>query len=295
MHEADWSIIIAFYLFVAGMGVAAFYTGVLANLFSNDKYPRLAKYGSYIGVPLILLGVLMLVFDLGRPEAFWRFLFHLNPSSTMSVGVWLLTAFSIISVLNALTWLAEDAGESSVLAMFKDKPGLRRATGLTGLAFGILTAGYTGVLLSSTSTVFRSITPLMGMLFLVSATSTGIAVLMLALAWRKEDHHIIQKLAKADAVVIVFEVIIFVLFLINLNTATPEVAAAILSGSYSLLFWVGVIACGLIIPLVVELYSMSSGKGLSSSAAVPAIASVLILIGGFLLRYVLLFAGQSPL
>ncbi|MFZ5641790.1 MAG: NrfD/PsrC family molybdoenzyme membrane anchor subunit [Bacillota bacterium] len=298
MHQVNWPSLIAIYLFAAGVGVAAFYTGVLADLFSSGKYRRLAKYGSYIGVPLIITGTLMLLLDLGRPFRFWLPLLNFRPSSTMSLGVWLLTAFTLLGGLNALTWLAEEERyqNSSLLAAFRGKAGLRRLTGLLGLPVAVLTAGYTGVLLASTSSALWSSTPYMGLLFLVSATSTGMAALMLVLAWRKEDFSLIQKLAKADALVIVLEIAVFILLLLTLRSAAPEAAAVILSGSYALLFWFGIIGCGLVIPLIVELYNMFSPKLHSKNdTAVPVVASALILIGGFLLRYVLLYAGQAPL
>jgi len=298
MHQVNWPVVIAIYLFVAGVGVAAFYTGVFADLFGGDKYRRLAKYGSYIGVPLIFAGLLMLLFDLGRPFRFWHLLLNFRPSSTMSMGVWLLSLFTVLGGVNALTWLAEEKGyqKFSLLAAFKGKTGLRRITGLLGLPVAILTAGYTGVLLASTSSALWSSTPYLGLLFLVSATSTGMAALMLILAWRKEDFQVIQKLAKADALVIVLEIAVFGLLLFTLRSAAPEAAAVLLSGSYAPLFWFGIIACGLVIPLIVELYNMFSPKLHSKNdAAVPAVAAALILVGGFLLRYVLLYAGQAPL
>lgn len=298
MHQVNWPAVIAIYLFLAGAGVAAFYTGVFADLYSGGRYRRLAKYGSYVGVPLIIVGVLMLLFDLGRPLMFWRLLLNFRTSSTMSVGVWLLTVFIILGGLNALTWLAEEERyrNSSLLAAFKGKRGLRRFTGLLGLPVAILTAGYTGVLLASTSKALWSSTSYLGLLFLISATSTGISALMLVLAWRKEDFQVVQKLAKADALVIVFEIVVFALMLFALRSAAPEAAAVILSGSYALLFWFGIIACGLVIPLVVELYNMFSPKlHAKNDTAVPVVAAALVLIGGFLLRYVLLYAGQAPL
>lgn len=296
MHQVNWPAVIAIYLFMAGVGVAAFYTGVFADLFSGGRYRRLAKYGSYVGVPLIIGGVLMLLLDLGRPFMFWRLILNFRTSSTMSMGVWLLTAFIILGGLNALTWLAEEERyqNSSLLAAFKGKTGLRRFTGFLGLPVAILTAGYTGVLLASTSSALWSSTPYLGLLFLVSATSTGMAALMLVLAWRQEDARVIQKLAKADAMVIVFEIVVFALLIFTLRSAAPEAAAVILSGSYALLFWFGIISCGLVIPLIVELYNMFSPKLHSKNdRAVPVVAATLILIGGFLLRYVLLYAGQA--
>lgn len=298
MHQINWPVVIAVYLFAAGAGVAAFYTGVLADVFSKGRYRRLAKYGSYLGVPLIAVGVLMLLFDLGRPLRFWHMLLTFRISSTMSLGVWLVTAFIVLGGLNSLTWLAEEefAKSWTLLAGFKNREGMRRTTGLLGLPVAVLTAGYTGVLLASTSSALWSSTPYLGLLFLVSATSTGIAALMLVLAWRKEDFQVIQKLAKADAMVIVLEIVVFILLLVTLRSASPVAAAVIVSGNFALLFWLGVFACGLLIPLVVELYNMFSPKlHAKNDFAVPVVASALILIGGFLLRYVLLYAGQASL
>ncbi len=288
MHETNWPVIIALYLFLAGVGTAAYYTGILANLFGGGKYRRLAKYGSYIGVPLIIVGVLMLLIDLGRPLYFWHFLLVFKLSSTMSLGVWLLSAFIIIAGLNMLTYLAEEdfAKGNSLLGAFKGKEGLRSFTGYVGLILGILTAAYTGVLLASTSAALWGGTPYLGLLFLVSATSTGMAVLMLVLTSRKEDIEVVHKLAKADTIVIIFEVIVIALLLYSLSGVAPAAAAVVLSGAYALWFWIGIIACGLALPIIVELFASKKAFG------APMLASLLVLFGGFLLRFVMLYAGQ---
>lgn len=291
MHEVHWPIIIAIYLFLAGVGVAAFYTGILSNLFGNWKYRKLAKYGSYIGVPLIIIGVLLLLADLGRPFYFWHFLLTFKLSSTMSIGVWLLSAFVIFGGLNMLTWLAEEdfAQNNSLLGAFKGKEGLRSLTGYLGIILGILTAAYTGVLLASTSAALWSSTQYLGLLFLVSATSTGMAALMLVLAWRKEDIGIIHKLAKADMIVVLFEIIVLALMFSALSASAPAAASVVLGGSYAIWFWVGIIGCGLVLPVIIDLAASKKAFG------APMLASILVLVGGFLLRYVMLYAGQVGL
>ncbi len=291
MHEVNWPIIIAIYLFLAGVGVAAFYTGILSNLFSGGKYRKLGKYGSYIGVPLIIIGILMLLFDLGRPFYFWHFLLNFSLSSTMSLGVWLLSAFVIFGGLNMLTYLAEEdfAQNSSLLGAFKGKEGLRSCTGYLGLILGILTAAYTGVLLASTSAALWSSTQYLGLLFLVSATSTGMAALMLVLAWRKEEIGIIHKLAKADMIVVLFEIIVLALMFYALSATAPAAASVVLGGAYAVWFWVGIIGCGLVLPVIIDIAASKKAFG------APMLASILVLVGGFLLRYVMLYAGQAGL
>jgi len=107
---------------------------------------------------------------------------------------------------------------------------------------------------------------------------------------------LIQKLARADAIVIVFEMIVLFILMAALGSGAPEALAVLLKGSYSMLFWLGIVVCGLVIPLIVELYNMFSQKlHTGNDFTVPVVASLLILVGGFILRYVILYAGQVTL
>ena len=56
---------------------------------------------------------------------------------------------------------------------------LGRMISVLGAIFGLYIAGYTGVLLAVTNRPIWSDTPLLGMLFVVSATSTSAAMIML--------------------------------------------------------------------------------------------------------------------
>lgn len=295
MHSVTWPAILAVYLFIAGMGVAAFYTGMLANLFSGGRYEKMAKYGSYIAVPSVITGLLMLVIDLGRPLYFWHFVTTLRPTSTMSIGTWCLTIFTISCGIYMLTWLSEEkfAKNMPIVALFADKVSLRKASGLIALPFSFLIAGYTGVLLAETSTALWSSTSFFGMLFLISATSTGMAALILVYALTGGESEAIKKLAKADMIVIILEIVALIVLIGSLKSNAPEAASIILSGTYALPFWLGIIAIGLVFPLVVELYEMAVSKSHQvSSLTIPKMAGFSVLVGGFVMRYVMLYAGQ---
>ena len=301
MHEITWPVIIAIYLFVAGDGVAAFYSGVLAYSFGKENYAKVAKTGAYIGVPLILFGLLMLIIDLGRPFSFWHFIIGDNflpifrPSSTMSLGTWLLTAFTILGGLYALTWLAEEkfAKNWPIVRNFANKAGLRKKLGIATLPFAFLIACYTGVLLAGTSVPLWNSTPYLGLLFLLSATSTGLSCIILVLAAQKAERCLIYRLSLADAVVDIMELIVFVIFMVRLSSTAPEAALLLLKGDYSTLFWIGIVVFGLVVPLVMEIYELVSKKINVINTIVPVLSAVLILIGGFLTRVVILYAGQA--
>jgi formate-dependent nitrite reductase membrane component NrfD len=68
-----------------------------------------------------------------------------------------------------------------------------------------------------------------------------------------------------------------------------ESARYLVTGGFAVAFWVGLVLVGLIVPGVLEAWSLRSGKGLP----VGTLAGVCLLIGGILLRYAVLSAGQS--
>ena len=61
-----------------------------------------------------------------------------------------------------------------------------------------------------------------------------------------------------------------------------------MGGSYTLAFWVLFVGIGLLIPMVLELLEIS---GVSKSLAM--LAPVLVLVGGYALRHVVMDAGQE--
>jgi formate-dependent nitrite reductase membrane component NrfD len=79
-----------------------------------------------------------------------------------------------------------------------------------------------------------------------------------------------------------FELVLLAVFLAALGSA----AKPITSGHFAPLFWGGLVGVGLVIPLVIDFV----GHRVRPLAAV---AAVLVLAGGFVLRYVVLMSIQS--
>ena len=67
-------------------------------------------------------------------------------------------------------------------------------------------------------------------------------------------------------------------------------------GELAAVFWLGVVMVGLLLPLVVELYLIArrarEGQAFHAPYAVEVAVPLLILFGGFLLRYVIVIGGQ---
>jgi len=303
-EQIRWGLPIAVYLFLGGMAAAAYYIGVIADLTGRDRYRNVARLGSYAVFAPICIGLVMLLFDLGQPSRFWHLIFQTGPinsglilrfGSAMSLGAWLLTAFVVIcGLLYPAMWLAEEkAGKNlPLISGLAGREKMRRNVGIIGLPLALLVAVYTGVLLAATSEPVWANTPLLPMLFVISATSTGIAAIIFLMGMSgTDDPHVIGRLEKGDSLLIKMELALVILLFIALMFS-PEAAGLIknvMIGSYAVFFWLGVIGVGLLLPLSIQRYSRQRHSQVTTGLAL--MSSVLVLCGGFFLRYVILLAA----
>lgn len=124
------------YLFLGGMagGAALLAEGAAATgLPGLEKVSRLAAATGAMG------GTVFLVHDLGRPERFLHMLRVFKPTSALSVGTYILSAF------------ATAAGGAAALEVTGWLPRLKRVAGLGAAAFGPPLATYTAALLANTA------------------------------------------------------------------------------------------------------------------------------------------------
>src|SRR5581483_2635458 len=82
---------IAGYLFTGGVAAGSALIAAGADLTGRPAMRRSARL---VSLAALSLSGVALVHDLGRPERFYNMLRVLKPTSPMSVGSWLLTAFA---------------------------------------------------------------------------------------------------------------------------------------------------------------------------------------------------------
>jgi hypothetical protein len=124
------------YLFSGGLAGASAVLAELAAATGRPGLSRVARLGASGGA---LAGVGLLIHDLGRPARFLHMLRMLKPTSPLSIGSWILSPFSALSVA---------AAASSVTGI---GPPLGRAAGLGAAALGGPMTTYTAVLLTNTA------------------------------------------------------------------------------------------------------------------------------------------------
>jgi len=281
----DWGWLIVLYFFVGGLAGGSYFLAVLIDFFGRPEDRPLARLGYYISFPCIILSGLLLTLDLTRPERFWHMLFDAHSFSPMfkawspmSIGSWALTIFGLFSLLSFLSALAEAGRLKWPAARRIRAPGvLGGVLSVLGGLLGFFVAGYTGVLLSVTNRPIWSDTPLLGMLFVVSAASISAALMLLLVGKSGGKMPGVRALHRMDAWVVVLELIVLVAVVISLGPGARAVM-----NSWGVLLLVGVVLIGMLAPLA--LY----WRNLNATAA-----AVLVLVGGFILRLVIVFSAQG--
>ncbi|MEK7442860.1 MAG: NrfD/PsrC family molybdoenzyme membrane anchor subunit [Chloroflexota bacterium] len=281
----DWWIVL--YFFVGGIAGGAYFTSAMIELVGRPEDRPIARMGYYIAFPLSLVCAIALIADLGVPTRFYHMMVYsktLLPwpkwDSAISVGAYALLLFGGFSFLSFIDALVETG--KLPWAPFREKySGMpRKIYSVLGGLSGFFLASYTGVLLASGHIPMWSSNPLLGALFLVSGASTGMATIALGLALTKTDlGEAWSRLKQADNVALVLEIILLVVFVVWLMTS----GVAILSGMTGILIIVGVLLIGLIAPLAIQLRMKN----------MTVIVSLLILIGGFVMRMAIVMGGQG--
>ena len=284
--EPVWNSLIAWYLFLAGMGGGAFIT----SAFLHWRHPHavtMRKIGHVIAPIAVAIGLVLLMFDaeggLHNPLRF-ALLLH-NPFSVMTWGVVFLAGFMVVSIV--------------VLVLDILKKGVPRWLELVGAAFGLCVGMYTGALLGVVKTFPLWNTALLPVLFLVSAMSAGAAsVLLTAIFKHPEEFNRAGVLKKFHFCLPIIELVLVaaLLFVTMYNsTAGFESVWSLVAGKWAPLFWVGLVAVGLVLPTVLEcrLLFFSSKEFEESRTAhyISAASDAAVLVGGFLLRFLIVMAA----
>lgn len=313
MKHIEWGFLIVNYLFLGGLSAGLYFLSAITTLFQPDDESRLrniARRGAILAPWPVLLGTLLLIFDLGKWYRFYLLMLHFRWTSPMSIGSWLLLIFNLLSIAYLWSWLS--AEERAALFAKLPKPlavltrlnvdlkPWRRLLAVAGLPVSVAVGIYTGVLLGAVQSRPFWNTNLVAQLFLISAISTGSAALMLALLCCKEGtSEEMQFLYTADVVLLVLEFLIVLPYIIHGQLSVQPVKNAlhlILGGKYTILFWGCFVGTGLLLPLAIELYellpTLVRRKGFHFDGLAVSVTATLVLVGGFLLRYIFVYAGQ---
>lgn len=273
-----WDVRVSLDLFLGGLGVGAFLVGAVLYYMDAKTYEGVLKKAFIIAPILVIAGLLLLLTELGRPLNVIKTLYAINPTSFMSIGIFLQSAFVAVALLIAFSMLTK--GIEGISAKFV-YVGATLA-GLVGLYHGLL---LTGISIEPWNNAIPVI-------FFISSILAGSSLVFLL------------NLSELDTVLQKFKIPVIINMILTLElasifawvynlaltTASSKHAYDVLMGSFGLEFWGLSIVVGLLIPLAL-LTMVILGKTTLKAVALPTFATMLI--GSFFLKNLVVYLGQA--
>lgn len=307
MYELHWGLPVILYLFLGGLGAGAGTVSASILLRGGggdqpDGNYELARWGALIAPVAVIIGTAAIVFELGSFQAGnwfrWINLFLTINLSPMSIGSWLLALFILVSLGYAYTFLKAESQPGDRLHE------LRKGLAWVMVPLGIGVALYTGILLGAMPARPFWNSPILALMFLISSLSTGVAVILLArAAFGKVERGTADGggylLTSSDTLLIGFEIAVVFLFVMYAHLTFGHMEAAvsvILGGELTTIFWLGFVVLGLLLPAAIEIKyiipTLLYQKEYEIGRGLEMLICALVLVGGFLLRYIVVIAGQ---
>lgn len=284
--EPIWGAVIAWYLFLAGLGGGAFVTSAFLG-WRHPEAVNMRRAGHLIAPVVVIVGLCLLMLDaeggLHNPLRFALLL--TNFGSVMTWGVVFLGGFTVISlVVVVLDFLKKR------VPVWLD---------VVGVVFAVCVAVYTGALLGVCKTFPLWNNALLPVLFLVSAVSSGAAsVLLVAVVRNADEFNRVGVLKKFHFCLPIIELVLVasLMFITSFNSVAGwNSVMSLLVGDYAPLFWIGLVAIGLVLPTVLETWLLFfSPREFEESRKAHWISfgsDVGVLVGGFLLRFLVVMAA----
>lgn len=266
--QREWGWTIATEIFCGGTAGGVYIISALPYLFFGGT---IFLSGVFASLVLLLISVLLLIIDANSIRRAPRAFFNIRSPLTLgAISLSLLIIFLILTIGILYTGVAP-------LALY--------AVVCLGITVSVLTIIYPGILMS----LMKAIPIWSGsgpsLLLLSASLASGSAVVTLVGGMDYVDSNLSR--------ITLWLLVIYGLFLsiyIILGSQGSKAAQIsvqrLFKGNLSLIFMIGVIAVGLVAPFVLFIMGI-----ISSSASMPQVGSVLILIGGILMRYSLIASG----
>jgi Ni/Fe-hydrogenase subunit HybB-like protein len=283
-HQEAFGIFIAVYFYLTGLSAGSFILSTLAYGFGIEQYKPLGRVGVVLATVLLIIAPLFLLLHIGVPHRAWHLFVYLNFESPITWGSFLLILYPINCIIYGYF-------------MFREKKKLTRLFGLIGIPLAISVHGYTGFILAFGKARALWNTALMPILFLVSAIVSGIALMILVCIikdrffskQKKIDYPLLENLGKMLAWIIVFDLFLVgsdILVLLISHSDAQEAAHLLLTGRFFPLFLIVENLLGKIVPFILLVVPRFR------NLATMIIASVLVIVGIFFMRYVVVVGGE---
>jgi len=273
-----WDIRVSLDLFLGGLGVGAFLLGAVLFYIDAKNYEGIIKKAFVIAPIFVIAGLLLLLTELGRPFNVIKTLYSVNPTSFMSIGIFLQSAFVAVALLVAFGILTKGiSGIGKQLVYIA-----ATLAGLVGLYHGFLLTGIA-------KEPWNNAIPV---IFFVSSILSGSSLVFLLNLGAIDSLTQRVKIPVIINMVLTLELAAIFAWVYNLalTTASSKHAYDVLMGSFGLEFWGLSIVVGVLIPLAL-LTMVILGKTTLKAVALPTFATMVV--GSFFLKNLVVYLGQA--
>ena len=276
--------VFAIFLIVAASG--ALNVASISSVFGKTAYKPLSRLSGLLAVALLVGGLMVLVLDLGRPDRLIEAMTYYNFKSIFAWNIFLYTGFLVIVAVYLWMMFERRMNQYTKPAAYVAFIWRLILTTGTGSIFGFLVArqGYDAAVMAP--------------LFIIMFFSFGTAffILFVAAAYKAANRplgeFILFKLKNLLGVFVA--AVFYFVFVQNLTnlyaTEHHDFQKFILleGGVYTILFWLGQILLGTILPLLLFFLPR-----FSRSYRATIVGSLFVLLGAFAQLYVIVVGGQA--
>jgi len=317
-----WSLMIVLYPYITGLVAGAFIVASLYHVFGDKDLKPVANLALVSAFCFILFCMTPLLFHLGKPFRCFNIMFTPNVQSAMSifgyicffymailiVEIWLVFRKDIVEQAQGgflfkrwfYTFLALGIKDISDESLSYDKKVIGFLAAI-GIPFACILHGYVGFLFGAVKSNPWWSTPLMPIIFLLSAIISGIAILVLLyicimkVSKKEIDTRCIQSICKYFWIFLIIDIALELLEVVNMAYEGEEswgIIYQLITGklAFSYILVQGLI--GSLIPLV--LLGIVSLRKVKDSVLIvfASLSSFLILIQVFAMRWNVIIGGQ---
>ncbi|MEW8028907.1 MAG: NrfD/PsrC family molybdoenzyme membrane anchor subunit [Candidatus Thiodiazotropha sp.] len=285
-NQIVWGLphVFAIFLIVAASG--ALNVASIGSVFGGPLYKPLGRFSGLLAIGLLVGGLMVLVLDLGRPD---RLIVAMTEYNFKSIFAWNVILYSgFIAIVAVYLWAMIDRG------MEKYKRPLGFAAFFWRIALTTGTGSIFGFLVAREAYDAAIMAPM----FVIMSFSYGLAffiiTLIAAYMWGDRELGDLRLTRLKNLLGVFVGAVLYFVLAYNLTnlyaTQHHGIERFILldGGIYTVMFWIGQILIGSIIPLFL-IYSPAFEKSRWAIAA----ASIAVLIGGFFQIYIIVIGGQA--
>ncbi len=318
-----WSIMIATYPYITGLIAGAFIVSSLYHVFKIESLKPVSRFSLIFALAFWFFCTMPLLNHLGRPERAFNIMLTPHPSSAMSGFGFVYSFYGLILILEILFLY-----RPTLVKLMYESTGIKRyiyqvltlgvydisdevietehkimafLAGI-GIPLACTLHGYAGFIFGGVKAVHWWFTPLMPIVFLLSASVSGIAGILLfyILIYKfkkiEVDEHCTRTLVKF---LWGFLIVDFVLEMLDvgvhayLRVESWHIISQLLSGPLFFSFWILQVIVGSVIPLFI-LGWLSLGKKLTLATVKfwGIVSTVILLIQVYAMRWNVVIGGQ---